>query len=133
MTYPNNSNQYLPGTIQTPSSLNILAITNARNMVVTIDIDPITEANTYITGQLVRLTIPFNYGMQQANGQTGQVVTVSGNNITLDIDSTKYDVFSVPSGGEQPASLAPSGSRNLPFNNTTSNIIPFKSLNNRGN
>lgn len=133
MSYPNNSNQYLPGTVQTPSSLNILAITQSRNMLITVEVNPITEANTYLEGQLVKLMIPFNYGMQQANGLTGQIILVNGNDVTVDIDSTQFDPFSIPVVGEQPASLSPAGSRNLPFNNVTTNVIPFKSLNNVGN
>jgi len=130
---PNNANQYLPGTIQIPSSLNITAITNAYPMVVTAIVNPITESNSYIVGQVVRLTVPRSYGMFQANNLQGQILAINSLNFSLDIDSRQFDVFAVPSGNvEQPASLAPSGSRNLQYNNST-NSVPFQSLNNRGN
>ena len=130
---PNNSNVYLPGTIQIPSSLNITSITNSYPMVVTAIINPVTEANTYIVGQVVRLTVPPTYGMFQANGLQGQILAISGLQFSLDIDSSQFDVFSMPSGNaEQPASLAPSGSRNLEFNNSTAQV-PFQSLNNINN
>lgn len=133
MTIPNNANTYLPGTIQIPSSIVITAITQSYPMVVTVSLQPLTEANTYQTGQLVKLTVPITYKMIQADGLVGQILSVSGSDLTLDIDSTLFDPFVVPSGNViQPASLAPDGSRNLTLDNTTRQV-PFQSLNNRGN
>lgn len=130
---PNNANEYLPGTIQIPSSMDITAITQSFPMVVTAVLNSVTESNTYIIGQLVRLTIPRSYGMWQANKIVGQIVAISGLNFSLDIDSRLFDAFVVPSGNiEQPASLAPSGSRNLQFSNLTGQV-GFQSLNNLGN
>ena len=126
-------NQYLRGTIAIPSSLDILAITRAIAMVVTCVVNPVTESNTYIPGMLVRLTVPSSYGMYQANGLTGQIIFVSGLNFTLNIDSSQFDPFVVPAiTDEQPSSMAPAGSKNLTFNNTTSRV-GFQSLNNQGN
>lgn len=132
MTNPNNANVYLPGTIQIPSALQITAITQSNPMVLTFSINPVTEAETYIPGQLVRLNIPYGYGMQQANGLIGQILNISGSTMTLYINSTQFDPFSVPSTGTMPATLSPAGSRNLLFNNFT-NQVPFQSLNNIGN
>ena len=102
-------------------------------MVCTVVVDTITEANTYIAGQLVSLFVPYVYGMFQANGLQGVIISNVGSNITLDIDSRNFDVFSVPNGNtEQPASMAPAGSRNLQLNNLTRQV-PFQSLNNIGN
>ena len=133
MTIPNNANTYLPGTIQIPSSIVITAITNAFPMVVTVNVNNLTESNTYIPGQLVQLTVPMTYRMFQANGLIGEIVSVNGNDISLNIDSRLFDVFSIPATGKlQPASLAPSGSRNLTLDNTTAQV-PFQSLNNINN
>lgn len=132
MSYPNNANQYLVGTIQIPSALEITAITRANPMVVTISVDPVTASNTYIAGQLVRLNIPYSYGMFQANGLVGKILSVVGSTITLNIDSSRFDAFSVPVSGEQPATLAPSGAQNLEFSNLTRQM-PFQSLNSQGN
>ncbi len=133
MIYPNNSNQYLPGTIAIPSSLDITAITQSYPMIVTVTVNPVTEANTYIPGQLVRLIVPRSYGMYQANQLTLKILMVTGSDLYLDVDSTYFDPFVVPaSTAETPASLAPAGSRNLEFNNST-NLVPFQSLNDRGN
>lgn len=133
MIVPNDANTYLPGVIQIPSSIEITAITKSYPMIATVSLNTITEANTYIAGQLVRLTIPITYGMWQANGLIPKILSVNGSNLSLDVDSTNFDSFVVPSGNViQPASLAPSGSRNLQFSNQT-NQVPFQSLNNVGN
>lgn len=129
---PNDANVYLPGTIQIPSALTITAITKAYPMVVTISVNPVTESDTYIPGQLVRLNIPYGYGMQQANGITAQILDTSPTTISLNVNSTNFDPFSVPASGTTPATLSPAGSKNLSYNNST-NKISFQSLNNRGN
>lgn len=125
------ANQYLKPVIAIPSALEITAITNSYPMVVTTTLNS-DQVNTYIVGQLVRLNIPYTYGMFQANGLNGTILALSGSDFSLDIDSSQFDSFYVPSSDEQPASLAPSGSRNLTYSNLT-NDVPFQSLNNIGN
>lgn len=126
-------NVYLPGTIAIPSSLVITAITQSFPMVVTCVVNTVTEANTYIPGMLVRLFVPQSYGMYQANNLTGEILAVNGLNFTLNLNSSGFDPFVVPpSYGQQPASMAPAGSRNLSFSNSTGQVA-FQSLNNQGN
>lgn len=132
MSVPNNANVYLPGTIQIPSALEITAVSRAYPMVVTTSANTVTQSNSYIVGQLVRFNIPYGYGMQQLNGQTLKIFSVSGNDLTFNIDSRNFDAFSVPISGQKPASVAPAGSNNLSYSNETNNV-PFQSLNNRGN
>ena len=130
---PNSSNEYLPGVIQIPSTLLITAITKSYPMQVTFTVSPVTASNTYIPGQLVRLTVPGTYGMPQANGLTGEILTVNSTTMTLDINSSGFDTFAVPAiTKERPASLSPAGSRNLAFSNITGQV-PFQSLNDKGN
>lgn len=125
-------NQFLPGVIQIPSSLIIEAITRANPMVVTVSVPTQTAYNSYVVGQLVRLTVPYNYKMFQANNLTAQILEIDVLEFTLNVDSSGFDAFVIPPSGEQPASLAPAGSRNLQFNNTTDRV-GFQSLNNVGN
>lgn len=133
MIVPNNSDTYLQGVVFIPSSLNIIAITQAMFAVVTITVNTVTESNTYHIGQLVRFTVLKPYGMSQINGLTASIISVNGNNLTIDLDTTMFDPFSIPSSNiGTPASLAPAGSRNLQFDNTT-NSVPFQPLNNVGN
>lgn len=127
-------NQYLPPNILIPSSLLITAITQSSPMVITVQIDnTTTQANTYILGMAVRLFVPYSYGMYQANNLVGTIIAINGSNFTLNLVSSDFDAFIVPSGdAEQPATIAPFGSRNLQYNNST-DIVPFQSLNNIGN
>ncbi len=126
------ANTYLPGTIQIPSSLVITNITRAYPMVITVTVDDVTENNSYQQGQLVRLTVPASYKMTQADGLTGQIVSVISNTIAVDIDSRGFDTFMSVGLPDTPASLAPAGSRNLQYDNNT-RAVPFQSLNNIGN
>jgi len=127
-------NQFLPGVIAIPSSLVITAITQSSPMVVTVAIgNSTTEANTYIVGMSVRLFVPQTYKMYQANNLVGTIKAISGSNFTLNLDSSLFDAFVVPSGNvEQPASISPNGSRNYEYNNGSADV-PFQSLNNIGN
>jgi len=128
------ANQYLPPVIQIPSSLLITSISQSAPMVIGVAIqNTTTEANTYIVGMAVRLMVPQTYKMYQANNLVGTITAISGSNFTLNLDSSLFDAFVVPSGNvEQPATIAPNGSRNLSYNNQT-NEVPFQSLNNIGN
>ena len=129
-------NIYLSPVIQIPSSLQITAITQASPMVVTATIaNTFTEANTYIVGMSIRLQVPYNFGMFQANNLVGTITAISGLQFTLNIDSSQFDKFVVPAASSTipaPATLAPYGSRNLQYNNQTGQV-PFQSLNNIGN
>lgn len=126
------TNQYLPPVIQIPSMLLITDISRSFPMIVTF-IVPASGSNTYIPSQLVRLLIPRTWGMFQANGLTGKILQVGSSTMALNIDSSLFDAFVyAPNSGETPASLAPSGSQNLEYNNST-NDVPFQSLNNIGN
>jgi hypothetical protein len=125
------TNQYLPGVITIPSALEITAITQSNPMVITTTMN-ITQSNSYIPGMAIVLTIPWIFGMWQAMGKIGTILSVSNNLISVNINSTNFDPFVVPSGGAQQASLAPYGSRNLQYENTTDKV-PFQNLNNIGN
>ena len=132
MTVPNNANTYLPGTIQIPSALLITAITKAYPAVITAEVDDVTAYNSYIAGQQITLTIPFEYGMQQANGLTVKILEVDNLDFSVDMNSISFDAFSIPMDADQVASFAPAGSSNLEYSNQT-NFIAYQCLNNTGN
>lgn len=127
-------NKYLPPVIQIPSSLLITAMTQSSPLVITVAIgNSTTEAITYIPGMNVKMTVPNTYGMFQANNLVATILAINGFDFTLNIDSSQFDAFVIPSGNvETPASIAPFGSRNLEYNNST-DLVPFQSLNNIGN
>ena len=131
------NNQYLPPVIAIPSALEISAISQSYPMVITVSSNTDQE-NTYIAGQAIRLNVPYVYRMFQANGLTGVILDATSNHLTVDIDSTLFDPFVPPTQpvlppyATEPATIAPAGSRNLQYNNTTGQV-PFQSLNNIGN
>ncbi len=127
-------NQYLPGVIAIPSSLLIIAATQSCPMAITVSVgNPLVEDNSYSVGMSVRLFVPKSYGMYQANGLIGTIKAISGSAWALNIDSSLFDAFVIPSSTEEtPASVSPNGSRNLEYNNSTG-LVPFQSLNNIGN
>jgi len=129
------TNRYLPPVIGIPSSLLITAITQASPMVITVSIgNAASEANTYIPGMAIKLFVPITCGMFQANNLIGTITAVNGLKFTLNIDSSQFDAFLVPSGlSQSPASISPNGSRNLQYNNDNVDSVPFQNLNNIGN
>ena len=74
-----------------PAMRLIASITNANPAVITTSF-----AHGYITGTVVRLSIPPACGMQQANGLTGTIVVLSPTTFAINIDTTNFDVFSIP-------------------------------------
>jgi len=127
---PNDANEYLPPVITIPSALKITAITNTYPMIVS------TVANSdqsfdYMNKQAIIFNIPYTFGMWQLNRMVGVVDAVDGTDISVNIDARRFDLFSDPGDG-QIATLAPNGSRNLEYDNTTRKV-PFQSLNNIGN
>jgi len=94
---------------------------------------PSTGSNTYQPGMLIRLFVPRTYGMFQANGLTGTILSILDTVLTVDIDSSLFDIFAIPLvNNESPASFSGAGSRNLQYSNTT-NQVAFQPLNNIGN
>lgn len=121
------ANIFLPPSPVIPMFLVITAISRANPMVVTV-----STPNSYVINQLVYFSVPFDYGMFQADGLTGQIIDVDTTNLilTIAIDSTQFDAFVIPAMyKEKPATLAPAGSRNN-YNFTT---VPFHSEGNFGN
>ncbi len=125
---PNNANTFLSPSPVIPMALEIVAIAQANPMVITAVLAS-GQVNNYVVGQVIRLFIPADYGMQQANGLQPQITAINGLNFSVNVDSTNFDVFTSPTGNQQPASFAPGGSRNL-YNNLE---VPFHSEGNFGN
>lgn len=95
---------------------------------------PNPRVNTYVAGMNVRFYVPKTYGMFQLNNRIGNILSVSGNNLSIDIDSSGFDTFSIPiTPVESSASISPAGSKNLQYDNSNARAAPFRSLNNRGN
>lgn len=70
----------------------ISAITNSNPATVTTSFD-----HDYGTGDIVRLNIPRWFGMTQANKLVGTITVTGSDTFTIDIDTTKFDTFVIPS------------------------------------
>jgi hypothetical protein len=74
-----------------PAMRIITAITNGNPAVVTTSFN-----HQYQTGLIVRLDIPENYGMQQANQLFGPITVIDNITFSIPIDTTLFDPFVVP-------------------------------------
>jgi hypothetical protein len=87
------------GAIQNPSYLpavrDVIAITNAFPASVTTSFD-----HNYLSGLIVRMIVPGEYGMFQINKIKGSITVTSPTTFTIPINTTNFDTFVVPT--EQP-------------------------------
>lgn len=67
----------------------------------------------YVIGMLVRFLIPTGFGMLELNGLRGQVIGLTSNTLSIDIDSSNFNTFQYPSplpGAYTPPSIIPNNS-----------------------
>lgn len=70
----------------------ILAITNSYPMIVTTVLD-----HGYVAGMEVTFKIPTQFKMTELNSLDGQVLSITNNTLTINLDSRNFSVFSYPS------------------------------------
>lgn len=109
---------------------NILSITQAENAVITTTYDGISPANhNYGDGLIVRIVIPYGFGMEQINKKLGTVTVINDTQFSIAIDSTNFDPFVVPAYNPghfgTPAVVVPVGQRNDILTQSTENILPY--------
>ncbi len=112
-----------------PSMRIIAAITNAFPASVTT-----TFAHQYVTGTIVRLDIPTGFGMVQANQLFGPIEVTSPTTFTIALDTTTFDVFSIPTYtllpsmvvvSQQSATSVPIGEINNQLTAAVQNVLPY--------
>jgi len=105
--------QYYPGYSQQQVQENLIV----RTIASITQTDPIivttTEDHGYVRGMIVSFLIPSQFGMQQLNKLIGQVIDLTSNTITVNIDGLRFDAFSYPSP--------------LPSAYTNPTVIPYSS------
>lgn len=120
---------YYPGYSQVQVTDNlivqtILSVTQANPCVVTTVND-----HGYVAGMDVRFLIPTQFGMVQLNDVNAQVLSITNNTLTINLDSTNFSVFSYPSplpSAYTPPSVIPNASgpylppQPLPYGNQDS-------------
>lgn len=98
MSVPTQSSvMYYPGYSQQTVKENVIvktiaSITQSYPMVVTT-----TSDHGYPAGLMVTFFIPSSFGMVQLNSQNLQVLSVTNNSLTINVDSTNYTTFAYPS------------------------------------
>lgn len=112
-----------PNPIFQPAMRLIAAITQSNPAIVTT-----TFANQYETGLIVRLDLPPAVGMQQANGVIGTVTVIDDTSFSISIDTTLFDVFSIPMFpgryDNTCAQVVPVGEVNETLYLATRNVLP---------
>ncbi len=104
---------YYPGYSQVQVQENlrvqtIASITQANPMVVTT-----VNNHGYVAGMDVTFLIPSQFGMTQLNGINAQVISITPNTLTINLNSTNFSVFSYPSplpSAYTPPSVIPNAS-----------------------
>lgn len=102
-----------------PAMREIMAIANGNPTIITT-----TFNHNYLTGLIVRIDLPLNYGMMQINGQQGMLTRINATQFSLPIDSTSYDVFVIPLVVLQGAQVVPIGEDTLMVYQATRNVLP---------
>lgn len=102
----------------------ILSITNSNPMVVTT-----TEDHGYVAGMMITFLIPDQFRMVQLNNQNVQVISLTSDTLTINLDSTGFTPFAYPSplpNAYTPPSVIPNSSgpylppQPLPYGNQDS-------------
>lgn len=97
MTVYNQSTvMYYPGYSQTQVHQNFLvktikSISNSNPMIVTTFFP-----HNYRTGLNVRFFIPTMFGMQELNDKNAQIIFITSDTLTINLDSINFSVFSYP-------------------------------------
>ena len=111
----------------------VVSITQASNAVVNTSI-----AHGLLSGQIVRLNVPSQFGMVQMDGLQGKVTRLSAYSFSIDINSSAFSAFAFPASAATPFSFAemvPVGSFALGAVDSTDpwnrNYVP-ESTDNRG-
>ncbi len=111
-----------PNPVYQPAMRLISAITNSFPAVVTT-----TFANQYVNGTIVRFDLASAVGMHQLNQQFGPITVINPTQFSVPIDTTNYDVFSIPMSPPQAvntaAQVVPIGEINSTLAAATVNVL----------
>lgn len=131
MPIPNTPNYY---GVQFPTfqraMRNILSITQSESALITTTFDGINPGNhQYNTGLIVRLYVPYGFGMVRLNAMEAPITVVNDTQFTVPIDTTNFDAFVVPDfqPGDfgTPAQVVPIGEVNDLLTEATQNVLPY--------
>lgn len=114
-----------------PQFYYVTKITQATNGVITT-----SQIHDYVVGQLLKMTIPSGFGMQELDQVTVEVIAVSDYTFTISANTSGFSAFAFPASSLSPdisfASVAPVGQRTQydPITDVTTGYnfttIPFR-------
>lgn len=96
------TNQFFPRRFQ------ISGLTNAQNAVVTFTTD-----HDYIVGEIISFRVTPAFGMFEIDKRRGQVLSITANTVTVDIDTSTWTTFTTAllnTSGTTPPVCVPSSS-----------------------
>lgn len=92
-------------------------------------------AHGYGIGMIVRLRVPENFGMRQANNLQGKILAVTDTTFDIDIDTTYFDTFVIPppqptkdpliESQTEYAQVVPVGEVNTTLSFAVRNVLPY--------
>ncbi len=109
-----------PVPIYQPAMRIVSAITQSFPAIVTT-----TFAHNYKDGAIVRLYIPLNYGMPQANQLQGAIQVINSTSFYMLIDASQFQAFSQPMSPQQCAQVVPVGEVSETLASAVVNVLPF--------
>ena len=110
-----------------PAMRIIQSITNTYPCLITTTFD-----HGYISGTIVRFDIPPGFGITQLNQQFGPIDVTGPTTFTVPIDTSEYDVFTIPinpyltpATSDQQAQVVPIGEINSILTAAVTNVLPY--------
>ena len=100
-----------------PAMRIVSAITNANPAATT------TFDHDYATGLIVRLLVPFDHGMVEADKLVGAITVTGVTTFTIDIDTRNLGVFSIPGSTNFCPQVLPVGEINSLLTQATRNVL----------
>lgn len=97
-------------------------ITNDNPAVITTSTD-----HNFITGEIVRLSLPNRYGMHEIDKIQGEITVTSDTSFEIDIDTTHITPFSEPAESYQCAVVVPIGEIASQITGATKNVLRNRS------
>ena len=105
-----------------PATREVTGITQAFPAVVTT-----AQDHNYLDSDVIRITIPKGFGMQQINDLFGRVTVIDTTSFEIDIDAREFDAFSDPGDTVQYAQSVPIGSAgNNTLKGANKNTLPSR-------
>lgn len=101
-----------------PAMRIITNITNASHAVVTTSFN-----HDYFTGDIVRIYIPKDYGMQEINRLFAPITIIDDTNFYIDINTNNFSVFTIPVAYEEQPQVVPIGEVNSTVYGATKNVL----------